>query len=76
MVTKGRNNIKVKKEKMNNDSFYHLIKGENERKKNRKAVHFTFKMLELTLIRNWFLSLVNSHLHEFIVKLPIRLLLF
>lgn len=78
MVTKGRNNIKVKKTKQKNEQRLILSphKGGNGRKKNRKAVYIQI-MLEFTLIRNWFLSLVDfPHFHKFITKLPIRLLFF
>ena len=55
---------------MNNDSFYHLIKGGKTGEKKGDLSYI--QMLDFILIRNWFLSLVNfPHLHEFITKLPI-----
>jgi len=59
MVIMGRKNIKVKKKrgKINNDSFYHLMK---DRKRDRKNqfILFSDKTLEF-IIHNWFHSLVK-----------------
>lgn len=80
MVTKGRNNIKVKKTKQKNEQRLILSphKGrKREEKEQESGLSYIQIILEFTLIHNWFLSLVNfPHFHEFIAKLPIRLLFF
>jgi len=64
MVTKGRNNIKVKKEKKEQRLILSPHKGrKREEKEQKSSLSYIQIMLEFTLIRNWFLSLVNFSHH-------------